>query len=183
MSSVLTSPPSSSSSSSSGDSTALSLAAASPVCELWASSAITAKRLPLRRRQLPHGLQREREGLDRADDDLLAAGQRLRQLAALAAALALDRRPPRRSSARSRRCASCSCVSITLRSETTSTESNSFLSLGVVQIGQEVRGPGDGVGLARAGRVLDQVLAARPFVPAPPPAACAWRRAGGTAGR
>ena len=46
MSSVLTSPPSSSSFSSSADSTAFSLAAASPVCELWASSAITAKRLP-----------------------------------------------------------------------------------------------------------------------------------------
>ncbi len=46
MSSVLTSPPSSSSASSSAESTALSLAADSPVWELWASSAITAKRLP-----------------------------------------------------------------------------------------------------------------------------------------
>ena len=46
MSSVLTSPPSSSSFNSSAESTAFSLAAASPVCELCASSAITAKRLP-----------------------------------------------------------------------------------------------------------------------------------------
>ena len=38
-----------------------------------------------------------------------------------------------------------------------------LLVLRVVQVGQEVRRPGDGVGLARAGRVLDQVLAARPF--------------------
>jgi hypothetical protein len=35
--------------------------------------------------------------------------------------------------------------------------------LGVVQVGEEMRGPGDGVGLAGAGRVLDQVFAARPL--------------------
>ena len=46
MSSVLTSPPSCNSASSSADSTSLSFAAVSPVCELCASSAITANRLP-----------------------------------------------------------------------------------------------------------------------------------------
>src|SRR5512146_480216 len=46
MSSELTSPPSSSSASSSGLSTAFSRDAASPACELCASSAMTAKRLP-----------------------------------------------------------------------------------------------------------------------------------------
>ena len=45
-SSVLTSPPSRSSASSSADSTSLSFLDASPLCELCASSAITAKRLP-----------------------------------------------------------------------------------------------------------------------------------------
>ena len=58
--------------------------------------------------------------------------------------------------------ASCSWVSITLRSETTRTVEQ-LLVLRVVQVGQEVRRPRDRVGLARAGRVLDQVLAARPF--------------------
>jgi hypothetical protein len=37
-----------------------------------------------------------------------------------------------------------------------------LLVLGVVQLGEEVRRPGDGVGLARARRVLDEVLAAGP---------------------
>ncbi len=40
------------------------------------------------------------------------------------------------------------------------TESKTFLVFRVVQVGKEVRGPGDGVGLARPRRVLDQVLAA-----------------------
>ena len=79
--------------------------------------------------------------------------------------------------------ASCSCESITLRSETTSTVVEHLLVLRVVQVGQEVRRPRDGVRLARAGRVLDQVLAARPVARARPPAACASRRAGGSAGR
>ena len=50
---------------------------------------------------------------------------------------------------------------MTVRSETTSTVSKTFLSVGVVQLGEKVRGPGDGVRLARAGRVLDEILAAR----------------------
>jgi hypothetical protein len=45
-SSVLNSPPSANSSTSSGESTRFSLAAASPACELCASSAITANRFP-----------------------------------------------------------------------------------------------------------------------------------------
>ena len=46
----------------------------------------------LRRRERPHLLHREGERLDRADDDLLALGERRRQLPALARALVLDRR-------------------------------------------------------------------------------------------
>ena len=47
--------------------------------------------LALRRGQLAHGLQREGEGLDGADDDLLAGLQRLAQLLALGSALVRDR--------------------------------------------------------------------------------------------
>ena len=45
--SISTSPPSARSATSAAESTCLSLSAAAPVWELWASSAITAKRLPL----------------------------------------------------------------------------------------------------------------------------------------
>ena len=89
---MLTSPPSPSSFSSSADSTALSLAAASPVCELWASSAITAKRLPCVAASSRTAFKSKRERLDRADHDFLVAGECRRQFAALAAAFALDRR-------------------------------------------------------------------------------------------
>ena len=54
-----------------GLSTAFSLAAASPVCELWASSAITAKRLPCVAASLRTALSANGKGLDRADHDLL----------------------------------------------------------------------------------------------------------------
>ncbi len=56
-------------------------------------------------------------------------------------------------------------MSITVRSETTSTLSNSFWCSASWRSSQEVGGPGDRVGLARARRVLDQVLAARPARP------------------
>ena len=113
----------------------------------------------------------------------LSPRERLRQLAALAAApspLIVATTPVVRSKSK---IASCSCASITLRSETTSTVVEQLLVLGVVQVGEEVRRPRDRVGLARAGRVLDQVLAARALRPAPRLAASAWRRAGGSAGR
>src|SRR5258708_10489719 len=90
MSSVLSSPPPPSSASSSGDSTCLSFAAASPVCEECASSAITANRLAFCGRELPGLLQCEREGLDGANDDLLACRQRLRELPARARPFRLD---------------------------------------------------------------------------------------------
>ena len=77
---------------SSAQSTCFSFAAASPVCELCASSAITAKRLPCGRCELPHFSNANGKRLDRADDDLLVPGERLRKFLALAAALALDRR-------------------------------------------------------------------------------------------
>ncbi|MNL39388.1 hypothetical protein D3C87_1616650 [compost metagenome] len=47
--------------------------------------------LALGRRQIADGLKREGEGLNGADDDLLPGRQRLSQLAALGAAVVLDR--------------------------------------------------------------------------------------------
>ena len=117
--------------------------------------------LALRRRQLAHGLEREGEGLDGADHDLLAAGQRLRQLAALAAALALDRRHHAgRALEVEERLLQLGVDHVAVGDHQHGVEQ--LLVLRVVQVGQEVRRPGDGVRLARAGRVLDQILAARP---------------------
>ena len=118
----------------------------------------------LGRGQLPHLLQGKGKRLDRADDDLLGrrrAPSASSPLLLLLSPLIVATTPVVRSKSK---IASCNCVSITLRSDTTSTESNSFLCSRVVQVGQEVGRPGDRVGLARARRMLDQVLAARPFV-------------------
>ena len=168
-----TSPPSSSSRSSSADSTCLSLAAASPVCERVRLVGDDREALALRRGQFLHRLQREGEGLDGADDDLLAARQRLRparRSCCRASPLMVATTPAVRSKSK---IASCSCASSTLRSRDHQHACRTACwCCGVVQVGQEVRGPGDRVGLARAGRVLDQVLAARPVAPARPPPAC-----------
>ena len=100
---MLTSPPSPSSCSSSADSTALSLAAASPVWELWASSAITANRLPLVAASSRTAFSANGNVWIVQTTIFLSPESAVGQFAALAAALALDRRPRRRSSARNRR--------------------------------------------------------------------------------
>ena len=163
MSSVLTSPPSLSSFSSSADSTAFSLAAASPVCELCASSAITAKRLPC--------VAASSRTASRANGKVwivqttifLSPESAVGQLAALAAALALDRRHHAGGALEIEdRFLQLRVDHVAVGHDQHGIEQ--LLVLRVVQVGQEVRGPGDGVGLARARRMLDQVLAARPFV-------------------
>ena len=160
MSSVLTSPPSSSSASSSGDSTCLSFAAASPVCEECASSAITANRLALGGRELADLLQREGEGLDGADDDLLARRQRLRELPALAGALGLDGGDHAGGALEvEQRVLKLGIDHVAVGDDDDGGEQ--LLVLGVVQVGEEMRGPCNRVGLARACRVLDEELAAR----------------------
>ena len=172
MSSVLTSPPSFSSASSSGDSTAFSFAAASPGLRAVRLVGDDGEALALRGRQLAHRFQRKGEGLDRADDDLLVAGQRLRQFAALAAAFALDRGDHAGGALEvEERLLQLRVDHVAVGDDQHGIED--LLVLRVVQLGKEVRRPGDGVGLARAGRVLDQILAARPLPRARPPAACA----------
>ena len=94
-----------------------------------ASSAMTAKRLPWVAASSCTAFEREGKGLDGADDDLLARRQRLGQLAALAAAFALDRGHDALRALERRRSLPATAPSITLRSETTSTVENSFLSL------------------------------------------------------
>ena len=118
----------SSSCNSSADSTAFNFAAASPVCEECASSAITANRLPCVAASSCTAFERKGKGLDRADDDLLAAASASASSPLLLAPspLIVATTPVVRSKSKS---ASCSCASITLRSETTSTVSNSFSCL------------------------------------------------------
>ena len=122
---MLTSPPSSSSASSSADSTALSFAAASPVCELCASSAITANRLPWvaassRTASSANGnVWIVQTTIFLSPDSASASSPLLLPPSPLIVATT----PVVRSKSK---IASCSCVSITLRSETTSTVSNTF---------------------------------------------------------
>ena len=52
-----------------------------------------------------------------------------------------------------------------------------------IEFDQLVRRPGDGVGLARAGRMLDEIGLARPMFPRRGPTGGAPRRAGGSGGR
>ena len=158
------------------------MAAASPVCELWASSAITAKRLPWVAASLRTAFKAKgkvwivQTTIFLSPESASASSPLLLPLSPLIVATT----PVVRSKSK---IASWSCVSITLRSETTSTVVEDLLVLRVVQVGEEVRGPGDRVRLARAGRVLDQVLAAGAVREHGRPAVCAWRRAGGSGGR
>ena len=159
---MLTSPPSPSSCSSSADSTAFSLAAASPVCELCASSAITAKRLPCVAASSRTAFSAKGNVWMVQTTIFLSPESAVGQFAALAAALALDRRD------HAGRALEVEDRLLQLRVDHVAVGDHQhrveqLLVLRVVQVGQEVRRPRDGVRLARAGRVLDQVLAARPF--------------------
>ena len=152
-----------------GGEDALQLARRRPVCEEWASSAMTANFLPFRPVVVADLVQREREGLDGDDDDELAVVS-----ASPAARTSTSRRPcgrprgdrwPRSSPVPSIcRIASCSWASRTLRSVTTMTESNTFSLSSSCRRRQPVRGPGDRVRLARPGGVLDQVAVPGPSV-------------------
>ena len=171
MSSALTSPPSSSSASSSADSTCFSFAAASPVCELMrlvgddgeplalvAASLRTASRAKGKVWMVQTTIFLPPDSASASlplllpslvDDDLdhalraLEVEERLLQLRVDDVAVGDDQH-----------------------------RVEHLLVVGVVQLGEEVRRPGDGVGLARAGRVLDQVFAARALRAARRPAAC-----------
>ena len=114
--------------------------------------------LALRGRQLLNRLQGEGEGLDGADNDLLAVRQGLSQLTALAARVALDGFHHTGGPLEIEQGVLQLAVDdIAVRHHNDRAEQ--LLVLVVVQFRQEVGGPGDGVGLARSGRVLDQELA------------------------
>jgi hypothetical protein len=125
-SSALISPPSSSSCCSSADSTALSFAAACPVCELCASLAITAKRFPCvpassRTAFIAKGkVWIVQTTIFLSPDNAAASSPLLLLLSPLITATT----PTVRSKPK---IASCNCVSITVRSDTTSTASNTLL--------------------------------------------------------
>ena len=117
--------------------------------------------LALGRRQLAHLVERAGKGLQRAHHDLLAGGERLGQLLALARALALHHRNHALGALE----AHDGFLQLVVEHGAVRHHHHRVEDLAVVrvvQVGQEVRGPRDRVGLARAGRVLDQVLVARP---------------------
>lgn len=104
------------------------------------------------------------KGLDRHDDYRLALGQGLGQLLGLGA---LAVRPTTPSACSNCEMVSCNGPSSTVVwSVTTMTESKSFSPCWVGRIiegGELVCGPGDGVGFAGAGAMLHQIFVTRPF--------------------
>ena len=112
--------------------------------------------------QLLNLLQGEREGLDGADDDLLAVLQRLGELSALAALLGADgRHDAGRPLEVEDGFLQLGVQDIPIGHHQDAAEQ--LLVLVVMQVGQEVGRPGDGIGLAGAGGVLDQVSLTRPL--------------------
>ena len=121
-------------------------------------------KLTLRRGLLPYLFQGEGERLDRADDDLLLARKRLSQLLALGAAGALDGVDHTRCALE----AEDSVLQLLVDHVAVGDHQHGVEDLAllvVVQIGEEVRRPGDGVCLAAACRVLDQELAPGTLLP------------------
>ena len=113
-------------------------------------------------RKLAYGRQGKGEGLDRADHDLLIAGEGLCQLAALAAIRAGDAGHHAWSALEVDK----GFLQLVVDHIAVRHHQHRVIHLavfGVVQLGQEVGSPGDRLGLAGAGGVLDQVLATRPF--------------------
>ena len=164
----------------------LSAVAVSPLWEECASSTMTAKRLPavsiwharallLQRRERPGD---EGELLDGGDDDRRALGQGTGELLGVLvdlldhAGLVLELVDGR--------------LQLLIEHAPVGDDDDrvkDLLVLGVVQAGQPVREPGNGVRLAGAGRVLDQIVPARAMDLARGRPACAPRRAGDSAER
>ena len=110
--------------------------------------------------QILHGLQGERKGLDGADHNLLAPGQGFRQFSALALALPLDGGDHAGGALEVEdRLLQLGVQHVAVADHQHTVKQ--LLVLGVVQVGQKVGGPCNGIGLARAGAVLDQVLLPR----------------------
>ena len=115
--------------------------------------------LALGRRQFLYRLQGEREGLDGADDDFLAVLQCLGKLLALAAVLAGNGGHHAGSALE----VEDGFLQLRVQHVAVADHQHAVEQLAVlyiVQVGQKVRAPRDGVGLARAGRMLNQVTLA-----------------------
>ena len=163
ISSVLTSPPSSSPAISSAESTCLQLRRRLAGLGRMRLVGNHGEALALRRRQLAHGLEREGERLNGADDDLLSRASAVASWPLLlpVSLLMVATTPCVRSKPRARPAtARQSHCDRTRRSP-----SRTAFVLGVVQVGEEMRGPGDRIRLSRSGRMLDQIFAARAFLP------------------
>src|SRR6266404_4180002 len=104
--------------------------------------------LALGRRELAYLFEREGEGLNGADNDLFARRERLGELSALARTFRFDGGND-----------AGGALEVEQR----------VLKLGIdhVPVGEEMRGPRNRVGLARASRVLDEKLAACPLLQHP----------------
>ena len=121
------------------------------------------KAFAVRRGQFLHGLERKGKGLDRADHDFLAAGQSRRQLAAFAGAFALDRRHHAGGALEvENRFLQLAIQHVAVRYHQHRIEQ--LFMVGIVQIGQKMRRPGNRIGFAGTGRMLNQVFSARPFL-------------------
>ncbi|MDP2823093.1 MAG: hypothetical protein Q8O52_10520 [Sulfuritalea sp.] len=113
--------------------------------------------------QLGHGFEGKGKGLDGADHDFLVAGKCLGQLAALAAVLVGDRGDHAAGALKvEQRFLKLRVDDVAVGDHQHGVED--LLVPRIVQLGEKVRGPRDGVGLARAGRMLNEILAARPVV-------------------
>ena len=98
-----------------------------------------------------------REGLEGADHDLLAARQRLGQLAALAAVIGRDGGDHALGAFKVKD----GFLQLVIEHVAVGDHQHGIEQLVVVlvvQVGEEMRGPGDGVGLARPGGILDEVF-------------------------
>ena len=113
---------------------------------------------------LVQGIEQRREGLDGDDDDARLLGQRLGQLLGLA--LVADVAGDRPHHALGVLELVDGVLQLAIQHRAVSDHDHRAeqpLAVIAVHRGELVGGPGDGVGLARAGAVLDQVTLARPF--------------------
>ena len=113
--------------------------------------------------QFAHGFQCERKSLDGANHNFLVTGERLGQLAALAAVLIGDGSDHANGALKvEQRFLKLRVDHVAVGDHQHGIEHLSVV--GIVQLGQKVRRPCDGIGFATACAVLDEVLSARPVV-------------------
>ena len=115
-----------------------------------------------RRCQFPHGLDRKRKRLNRADDNLLIAGQRFGKFGTLAADIAFNPRHDAGCAFEAKdRLLQLTVDHIAVRDYQDGIED--FLVVGIMQIREEVRRPCNRICLTRPGGMLNQILMTRTF--------------------